>query len=233
MQDRRKLLEFIMAITMLVLVYVCTSGVLIKNVDSDGVMQKKEKPVVLIDAGHGGIDPGKVSVTGAYEKDINLEIAKLLKEILQEENYEVVMTRETDEGLYGENDPNKKVSDMKARCQLAKQSCADVLVSIHQNSYQEENVHGAQVFFYEKSENGKALAQSVQNAFKKIADPENTREAKGNESYYILLNVECPAIIAECGFLSNYEEAELLETENYQKKIAKAIAEGIMDYTKK
>lgn len=230
MKDRRKILEFIMSITMLVLVYICASGVPVKNVGSENVSEEKEKTVVLIDPGHGGVDPGKISVTGTNEKEINLQIALLLRDILEKDGFEVVMTRETDEGLYEESDQNKKVADMKARCLLAEQSHADILVSVHQNSYQEEEVHGAQVFYYSKSKTGEQLATSVQNAFKEIADPDNTRMAKGNDSYYILLNVECPAIIAECGFLSNYEEAELLEEENYQKKVAEAIAKGIMDF---
>lgn len=219
-----------MSITMLVLVYICASGVPVKNVGSEKVSKEKEKTVVLVDAGHGGVDPGKVSITGTNEKEINLQIALLLKEILEADGFEVVMTREEDKGLYEESDQNKKVADMKARCLLAEQSHADILVSVHQNSYQEEEVHGAQVFYYSKSKAGEQLATSVQNAIKEIADPDNTRMAKGNDSYYILLNVECPAIIAECGFLSNYEEAELLEEKKYQKKVAEAIAKGIKDY---
>lgn len=220
-----------MSITMLVFVYICASGVPVKDVGSEKVVEEeKEKKVVLIDAGHGGVDPGKISVTGTNEKDINLQIALLLEGILEEDGFEVVMTRETDAGLYEETDQNKKVADMKARCLLAEQCHADILVSIHQNSYPEESVHGAQVFYYSQSKEGELLAKSIQDSIKEIADPDNSRMIKGNDSYYILLNVKCPAIIAECGFLSNYEEAELLETDKYQKKMAEAIAEGVKGY---
>ena len=157
-------------------------------------------------------------MTGTNEKKINLEIARKVRKELEERGYQVVMTREDDNGLYTDSDSNKKTADMKKRCRMAEESNADILVSIHQNSYQSEGVKGAQVFYYKASEDGKNL------------DPENGREAKANDSYYILLNVKCPAVIAECGFLSNYEEAELLEQEKYQEKVAKAVAEGVEEY---
>ena len=113
---------------------------------------------------------------------------------------------------------------------MAEENNADILVSINQNSYQSEGVKGAQVFYYKASEDGKKLAEAIQASFKQNLDPENGREAKANDSYYILLNVKCPAVIAECGFLSNYEEAELLEQEKYQEKVAKAVAEGVEEY---
>ena len=177
-------------------------------------------------------------MTGTNEKKINLEIARKVRKELEERGYQVVMTREDDNGLYSENDDNKytdsdsnkKTADMKKRCRMAEESNADILVSIHQNSYQSEGVKGAQVFYYKASEDGKKLAEAIQASFKQNLDPENGREAKANDSYYILLNVKCPAVIAECGFLSNYEEAELLEQEKYQEKVAKAVAEGVEEY---
>ena len=152
-------------------------------------------------------------MTGTNEKKINLEIARKVRKELEERGYQVVMTREDDNGLYTDSDSNKKTADMKKRCHMAEENNADILVSIHQNSYQSEGVKGAQVFYYKASEDGKKLAEAIQASFKQNLDPENGREAKANDSYYILLNVKCPAVIAECGFLSNYEEAELLEQE--------------------
>lgn len=169
-------------------------------------------------------------MTGTNEKKINLEIARKVRKELEERGYQVVMTREDDNGLYTDSDSNKKTADMKKRCRMAEESNADILVSIHQNSYQSEGVKGAQVFYYKASEDGKKLAEAIQASFKQNLDPENGREAKANDSYYILLNVKCPAVIAECGFLSNYEEAELLEQEKYQEKVAKAVAEGVEEY---
>ena len=167
-------------------------------------------------------------MTGTNEKKINLEIARKVRKELEERGYQVVMTREDDNGLYTDSDSNKKTADMKKRCHMAEENNADILVSIHQNSYQSEGVKGAQVFYYKASEDGKKLAEAIQASFKQNLDPENGREA--NDSYYILLNVKCPAVIAECGFLSNYEEAELLEQEKYQEKVAKAVAEGVEAY---
>lgn len=169
-------------------------------------------------------------MTGTNEKKINLEIARKVRKELEERGYQVVMTREDDNGLYTDSDSNKKTADMKKRCRMAEESNADILVSIHQNSYQSEGVKGAQVFYYKASEDGKKLAEAIQASFKQNLDPKNGREAKANDSYYILLNVKCPAVIAECGFLSNYEEAELLEQEKYQEKVAKAVAEGVEEY---
>ncbi|MDY5576204.1 MAG: N-acetylmuramoyl-L-alanine amidase CwlD [Lachnospiraceae bacterium] len=232
MKNRRKLLECIMAVVLLLLVYICAGKLPAMNAGSSQVTkeEKEEKKVVLLDAGHGGVDPGKIAVTGVKEKDINLQIALKTEKLLKKAGYEVVMTRESDSGLYEESDSNKKIADMKKRCLMAEESHADILVSIHQNSYQSEGVKGAQVFYYSHSEEGKKLAEILQEKFKENVDPENGRMAKANDSYYILLNVKCPAVIAECGFLSNYQEAELLEDEKYQEKVAKALTEGIVSY---
>jgi N-acetylmuramoyl-L-alanine amidase len=231
MKNRRKILEFAMAVTMLFLVYICAGRLSSISVGSNLTgKEKEEKKVILLDAGHGGIDPGKISVTGTNEKEINLNIALKVRERLEKAGYEVIMTRETDDGLYQESDSNKKVADMKQRCLLAEENNVDILVSIHQNSYQSEGVKGAQVFYYSHSTEGKKLAECIQEKFKEYVDKDNGRMAKDNDSYYILLNVKCPAIIAECGFLSNYEEAELLETEKYQEKVADAVAAGVQAY---
>ena len=231
MKNRRKLLEFIMASTMLLLVYICAGKLPAMSSGSSKVTKQGENgKIILLDAGHGGTDPGKISVTGTNEKKINLEIAQKVRKELEERGYQVVMTREDDNGLYTDSDSNKKTADMKKRCRMAEENNADILVSIHQNSYQSEGVKGAQVFYYKASEDGKKLAEAIQASFKQNLDPENGREAKANDSYYILLNVKCPAVIAECGFLSNYEEAELLEQEKYQEKVAKAVAEGVEEY---
>ena len=169
-------------------------------------------------------------MTGTNEKKINLEIARKVRKELEERGYQVVMTREDDNGLYTDSDSNKKTADMKKRCRMAEESNADILVSIHQNSYQSEGVKGAQVFYYKASEDGKKLAEAIQASFKQNLDPENGREAKANDSYYILLNVKCPAVIAECGFLSNPDEERLLNDEKYQKKMVEGIAEGIENF---
>lgn len=189
-----------------------------------------EKPVVVIDAGHGGNDPGKVGVNNALEKDINLSIAIILKKMLEAEDIQVVMTRETDMGLYDENSNNKKVQDMKNRCSLISKTEPVLTVSIHQNSYHEEYVNGAQVFYYKHSANAKTLAEIIQKQIQTHVQPDNKRVSKNNASYYLLKKTDYTTVIVECGFLSNYKEAENLIDEDYQQKLAWAIHLGILQY---
>ncbi len=191
--------------------------------------KSREKICVVVDAGHGGADPGKVGINNQLEKDINLEIAKLLKSFLQAEGIEVIMTREGDGGLYDEGAANKKVQDMKKRLEIIEASDAVLVVSIHQNSYHEEYVKGAQVFYYATSDKSKRLAEVLQGQLKEL-EPDNKREAKGNDSYFLLKKTSKPIVIVECGFLSNREEAERLSDEVYQEKLAWNIHMGIMKY---
>lgn len=187
-------------------------------------------PVVVIDPGHGGKDPGKVGVNDALEKDINLEIALHLKTYLEEKGIKVVMTREEDKGLYSEGARNKKREDMRARADIANACNPVLVVSIHQNSYQESSCKGAQVFYYEGSENGLILAEYIQAAMINHVDPDNKRNIKANKSYYLLKEISVAAVIVECGFLSNPQEADLLAQEAYQGKVAEGIGLGIMEF---
>ncbi|MCH5345135.1 MAG: N-acetylmuramoyl-L-alanine amidase [Acetatifactor sp.] len=195
-----------------------------------GEVVKTQGPCVVIDAGHGGSDPGKVGINNALEKDINLQIAMLVKQYLEANDIQVVMTRETDEGLYDADASNKKVQDMKRRIALIDEADTLVTVSIHQNSYPEEYVHGAQVFYYDGSVEGRRLAEYIQNRLIETVDPENTRQIKPNDSYYLLKKTGVPIVIVECGFLSNSMEAEKLISEDYQKEVAWAITIGILQY---
>lgn len=192
--------------------------------------KKTDRLLVVIDAGHGGIDPGKVGINRTLEKDVNLAIAKKVKRYLELSDVEVIMTREGEGGLYRAEDSNKKVQDMKNRVALIDSSGADLAVSIHQNSYSEEYVKGAQVFYYATSLQGKAMAEIMQKTMAETLDKENHREAKANDSYYLLKKTQTPIIIAECGFLSNAGEAELLTQEAYQDRVAWAIHLGILKY---
>lgn len=185
---------------------------------------------VVLDAGHGGDDPGKIGINGALEKDVNLAITLLVKQYLEENDIRVVLTRETSEGLYDAGASNKKVQDMKRRIGIIEENSPDVTVSIHQNSYPEEYVHGAQVFYYTGSEEGKALAEKIQRRLVEGVDPENKRQVKANDSYYLLKKTRVPIVIVECGFLSNAEEAEKLCTEEYREKLAWQIHLGIVQY---
>ena len=182
---------------------------------------EKIKPCVVIDAGHGGADPGKVGVDGSLEKDINLKIAKKLAMFLTAADVDVVLTREED------------VQDMKNRVALIEEKKPALTVSIHQNSYHEEYVHGAQVFYYERSQESKEIAERMQRVLAEQIDPDNARQAKANNSYYLLKKTSSPIVIVECGFLSNYEEAQKLSSEVYQEKTAWAIHLAILSYLNK
>ncbi len=217
------------------LIFAC-AGILLSRLDSQavsdtkGVDGSKRKLTIIVDAGHGGNDPGKIGVNGAKEKDINLEIAKLLQKYLQQQDVTVVMTRESDSGLYSESSSNKKSEDMRNRVAMITDNNADLLVSIHQNSFTEQKYSGAQVFYYTGSVEGQRLAETVQKQLISGADPDNHREAKANSDYYLLKKSMVTAIICECGFLSNPEECEKLTTAEYQRKIAWNIYLGIMQY---
>lgn len=219
---RKKIELILVMLTLAGLVMV--SKKLEKYVNSDKV-EKKEYTVVL-DAGHGSSDSGKVGINGVLEKDINLSISKKTKKYLEKKGIRVVMTRDKDESLAEGEKGNRKVQDMKARVKRINDTKPDLAVSIHQNSYHEESIHGAQVFYYEHSESGEKDARILQEALLAV-DPDNTRQVKANTTYYLLKRTEVPILIVECGFLSNQEEAEKLASEDYQKELAKAIANGI------
>lgn len=188
------------------------------------------KLCIVVDAGHGGSDPGKIGINDAKEKDINLKIAKYLQKLLEAENIKVVMTRTDENGLYSESASNKKVEDMRKRCDIITETNPVFTVSIHQNSYPEEPIKGAQVFYYGASAEGKELADTIQASMIQRLDPSNHRAAKANDSYYLLKKTPTPTVIVECGFLSNSKEASLLVTKEYQKKVAAAVHMGILQY---
>ena len=186
--------------------------------------------VIVIDAGHGGSDPGKVGESGVLEKDINLSIAVKLRNRLEQKGFRVVMTRETDAGLYSENADNKKREDMQVRVRMISEAEPDFVVSIHQNSFPDVGCKGAQVFYYKDSEKSKKLAEILQKAFPEVLGDGNTRQAKANSDYYLLRKTTCPIVIAECGFLSNASEEALLRNDVYQEKVAEALCLGILQY---
>ena len=201
-----------------------------ESVSEDAAKSREEQTVIVVDCGHGGADPGKVGINDALEKDINLAIGLKLKKMLEENGIKVIMTRETDMGLYSEDSDSKKTQDMKRRCALIDETMPVFTVSIHQNSYHEEYVRGAQVFYYSHSEEGKKLAEILQTKLIEGLDPKNTRKPKANDSYYLLVHTKSPTVIVECGFLSNREEADLLTQDAYQEKAAQAVLAGIKAY---
>lgn len=223
--------QTIMGIVLLCIVALISwqAGTLVA-VHNQGVEADRAMPVVVIDAGHGGSDPGKVGIDGQLEKDINLKIVDRLKEYLEASDVKVVLTRDSDQGLYSSGDSHKKMTDMRKRCEIIGEAAPDLVVSIHQNSYHEEYVNGGQVFYYKNSKKGKYLAELLQKRFDYVLGEENKRAAKSNDNYYLLLHVKEPIVIVECGFLSNKKEAARLEDEAYQDRMAWTIHMGIMEY---
>ena len=197
--------------------------------------ESKEIPVdngitIVVDPGHGGRDPGKIGVNGALEKDVNLSISLKLRKHLEDNGYNVIMTREEDIGLYKDSDSNKKNADLRKRVDIINNSNASLAISIHQNSFEQESSRGAQVFYYGNSIESEVLANIIQEQIKIYVQPDNKRLAKAETSYYMLKNTKCPIVIIECGFLSNNEEASLLIDDDYQDKMAEAIYRGLDTY---
>lgn len=190
--------------------------------------KQNDEITIVVDAGHGGIDPGKIGVNNALEKDINLAIALKLERNLKESGINVVMTRTDDNGLYNETDSNKKVRDMKNRLAIIEEAKPALAVSIHQNSYPDPSVSGVQVFYYKDSVKSKEAAEIMQAQMIKSLQPKKERVAKDNSSYYLLKKTSVPILIIECAFMSNPTEAQLLMQDAYQEKVAWAIYMGIM-----
>lgn len=180
---------------------------------------------IILDAGHGGWDPGKTGHGGADEQEINLAIVKKLQAYLEQGGARVYVTR-ADAAALGKT----KNEDMRVRKEMINSANADILVSIHQNAFPSSSVKGAQVFYHTNSTQGERLADCIQEALRTHTDPDNTREKKPNSDYYILRTTEIPAALVECGFLSHTEEERKLNDDAYQEKVAWGIYCGILNY---
>lgn len=198
------------------------------------IVQYKDKPKIIIDSGHGGFDGGAVGVNNTIEKDINLSIALKLRDILQCNGFEVIMTRDSDISLH---DPEvtgmakQKRSDMYNRRDIMEANPDGLFVSIHQNKFGESSSWGAQIFYSPNHEDSEYLAQIVQQKFVKYLQPENRREIKqSGQELFLLHNAKIPAILAECGFISNPEECAKLNSEEYQDQVAFVLFTSLMDY---
>lgn len=193
----------------------------------------QETKVIVIDAGHGGEDPGAVGVNGYLEKDINLEMALLVGEELKSRGYEVVYTRTDDRMLYSEEDNItglRKLSDLKTRCRISNESSAALFISLHMNSYGDGRYSGLQVYYTDNSSESERLAQSIQTSVKAELQPKNDRKVKSGKDLYLLENCTGVGVLVECGFLTNAEECEKLSQKEYQKQLSFAIVCGIINY---
>ena len=184
---------------------------------------------IVIDAGHGGIDGGCVGVgTGKDENYLNLEYALCLSDIMEKYNLNIVLTRTNLNGLYGQFSENKKIDDMQKRKQIAIDCKADIVISLHMNSFPLQSCRGAQVFYKENNQPSQKLAECVQSVFVKTL-PE-ARESALVGDYYMLNEFEIPSVIVECGYLSNPEEEQLLLNEEYKKLVCSSIFIGVLKF---
>lgn len=195
----------------------------------------QKKGTVVVDAGHGGEDGGATGVHGELEKDINLAIALELQRLLEQHQFQVVMVRDWDTDLADQNLPTvaqRKRSDLQRRLRLVEESGGCVLLSIHQNFFTESQYSGAQVFYSANDPRSEALAEAIRASITETLQPENTRQNKVGEGVYLLEQCQVPAVLVECGFLSNPEEAAALADPDYQKRMAQAIYNGLVRYLK-
>lgn len=205
------------------------------NSSADGVMTKPVlKQTVIIDAGHGGDDGGAIGIDGTVEKDINLDIALKLEKLLKFYGFDVIMTRTEDimtcdDGL--DSLRKRKVSDIHNRFDVLEKNPDAVFISIHQNKFEDNSQHGTQVFYSGNNDESKLLAESIQNSIASVLQPDNSRVVKKSGSgIYLLYHAKLPAVLVECGFISNPAEVKKLNDENYRMKIAILIADGLIKY---
>ena len=229
--SRNKLISVSLLIAAAVFVCIVGGNALKKEVLARFPVCEK---TIVIDAGHGGIDGGAVSKDGISEKDINLSIAKYLESYLTQSGAKVIMTRSKDESLHNkdaESINDKKKSDLTVRRDKVNSSGADLFISIHQNYFTQEKYKGAQTFYEPKSPSSKTAALIIQNSLKDNADNSNLRLPMQIDSSKMLFSdLKVPAVLVECGFLSNPDEAKMLSEKDYQQKLAFSIYLGIIQY---
>ena len=203
-------------------------------VTSDSISESK--PLIIIDAGHGGEDGGTQSSTGTLEKDINLSISLKLSLIMSSLGYDTILIRDEDKMIYGDGcttQREKKVSDIRNRMAVIDENPDSIFLSIHQNHFSQSKYNGAQVFYSPNNEKSMLIADSVQKSIVNLLQNDNERKIKkSGKEIYLLYHAQSPAVMVECGFMSNPGEALLLNDENYQKKMALAIAAGVSEYIK-
>lgn len=191
------------------------------------------KPVIVLDAGHGGLDSGAVGATGVLEKDVNLSIVLALRDMFEMSGFEVVLTRDEDISIYDpgvEGIRNQKLNDMDNRLAIIQKYPDSIFLCIHQNNFTDPKYFGGQMFYNNNNPQNRTLAQIMQNKFAQL-QPGNGREIKlTGEELFLLKSNKNPSLMIECGFLSNPEEEQKLSTWEYQQKVAFTIYGGVMEF---
>lgn len=207
-----------------------------KIADHINQSQKEKQYTVILDAGHGGEDGGAVGVDGIYEKNINLSIALRIRDLLETSGYEVILTRDKDTAIYDDDAGTlrqKKRSDLRNRLELIKTNTNDstIFISVHQNKFTDPNYSGSQIFYSKNNPLSQELANRIKESIGGLLQPENKREIKpADKTIFLLHNASIPAVIVECGFLSNVQEAHKLTDKNYQDQMAFSIFCGAINY---
>ncbi|MBQ6797361.1 MAG: N-acetylmuramoyl-L-alanine amidase [Clostridia bacterium] len=220
-------------VTSMVLIAALVISVPSETEKQTGSVGVNERPIIIIDPGHGGVDGGAVGVGGTVEKDINLQIALRLRDVLSQAGFTVIMTRDTDISIHSSGADTireKKVSDLKNRLAMTELYPDSILVSIHQNTLDNHLVTGAQVFFSPNDPESQVLAQYIQNEFNSNIQSKDKEIKSAGKNLFLFYYAENTAILAECGFLSNSEEEALLNTQQHQDKIVYSIYSGLMKY---
>lgn len=221
------------AIVFVVIVFLLVQKIFVFSDDKLEVMaEPEERFVVIIDPGHGGADGG-ASVNGIYEKDLNLVLSTKVCDILSLYNVDVRITRNEDKMLAEDSSLNKKREDLYNRVEYAKGFKDPIFVSIHMNKFCDSKYKGLQVFYSRNDPYSEALALTIQSNCKKQLSPDNNRNVKpATSSIYILDRLYCPAVLVECGFISNKDDLSCLCDEGYQTKLAFVLANSIIEYIK-
>ncbi|MDO5479761.1 MAG: N-acetylmuramoyl-L-alanine amidase [Clostridia bacterium] len=221
----------ILVIMTLVVIYLTMT---LYNRSTKPAFSRENSYTVIIDAGHGNPDGGATGISGIGESEINLKISQKLSAKLKEKCYNVIMTRETADGIYSEGNSikEKKLSDMHNRERIINGSGADIFISIHMNSFSDSSVSGAQVFYSANRDESSVLAECIRLHLIPIYEKNDRILKEAPKSIYLMNKAKIPACLLECGFLSNVENEALLMSDDYQEKIAEAIASGIDDYFK-
>lgn len=228
--NRKRLLFVIGAIFLSLIIPV---SAVINNNTVETVALPTNNKVIIIDAGHGKPDEGAASSNGVTESAINLQISLKVKKLLEDVGAKVILTRSDENGIFESNASTlrqKKVSDLKKRVEIGNNSKADIFVSIHLNKIAQSQYYGWQTFYKKGNENSQNLAKVIQSKLNETIQRENHREALSLSNVYIVDNVQIPITIVECGFLSNPEEEQLLQSDEYQNKLAVGIFLGIVEY---
>lgn len=199
--------------------------------EQDAAATPAQRVTVIVDAGHGGLDGGASTNDGVLEKELNLAVAKKVRAILEFADVNVVMTREADVMLAEPDSSHKKLDDLNTRLHMADEYENCVFVSIHMNKFPVEKYSGLQVYYSKNDSSSKTLADAIQANTALLLQQDNIRTTKAaDSSIYILNNIKVPAVLVECGFLSNEAEAKLLQEEEYQNKLAAIIASSVLDF---